>query len=123
MIKILAMLIIKTVYFDKINRNHDPTDCIIFKIGPATGWDIPRACMFLQLRNVCFKSLNIQTIGRIRRNPYPNLIKNEVTDKYYIFSNAPKDNSLDYAVYQYKVKEKFDNEQFSVIKMLKQDEI
>jgi len=100
----------------KITRTNDPTDCIIFKIGPATGWDIPRACMLLQLRNVCSSNLNIQTIGRIKRNPYPNLAKNDITDKYYIFTNIQNKNS-DYSVYDYKVKSQFASEELAVIKI------
>ncbi len=103
---------------DKITRNYDTTDCIIFKIGPATGWDIPRACMLLQLRNVCSSSLNIQTIGRIKRNPYPDLVKNEITDKYYIFTNAPKNSNNDCTVVRYNVKEEFKAEEFVVIKII-----
>ena len=102
----------------KITRNNDPTDCIIFKIGPATGWDIPRACMLLQLRNVCSANLNIQTIGRIRRNPYPGLERNSVTDKDYILSNAPQGGE-DYELYDYKVKDVFNGEELAVIKMVK----
>ena len=65
-------------------------DVIIFKVGPATGWDIPRANMLLQLRNVSSKSLNIQTMGRIMRNPIPTLEQNSITDKYYLYSNYQK---------------------------------
>ncbi|MGL5590571.1 MAG: DEAD/DEAH box helicase [Metamycoplasmataceae bacterium] len=65
-------------------------DVIIFKVGPATGWDIPRANMLLQLRNVSSENLNIQTLGRIMRNPIPNLEKNSITDKYYLYSNYQK---------------------------------
>lgn len=84
-------------------------DAIIFKVGPATGWDIPRANMLLQLRNVSSESLNMQTVGRIMRNPYPNLEKNEITDKYYIWSNYQKP-TRDEAFY--KIKDKFKNERF-----------
>ena len=35
-----------------ISQNNSDIDVIIFKIGPATGWNIPRACMLVQLRNV-----------------------------------------------------------------------
>lgn len=84
-------------------------DVIIFKVGPATGWDIPRANMLLQLRNVSSESLNMQTIGRIMRNPYPNLQENEITKKYYIWSNyqqPTRDESF------YKLKSKFKDEKF-----------
>ncbi len=84
-------------------------DVIIFKVGPATGWDIPRANMLLQLRNVSSESLNMQTIGRIMRNPYLNLERNDTTDKYYIWSNYQKQNR-DQAFY--KLKDKFIEEKF-----------
>ena len=99
---------------EKITRNNDTTDAIIFKIGPATGWDIPRACMLVQLRNVCSTALSIQTIGRIKRNPYPNLEYNETTMKYYIHTNEKK--ALEnFTIYEYKVKKEFENEPMLVI--------
>jgi type III restriction enzyme len=104
---------------EKISRLADTTDCIIFKVGPATGWDIPRACMLLQLRNICSTSLKIQTIGRIKRNPYPNLVKNDITDKYYIFDNSPEGNNKDYTVFKYTVKDEFIQEQFASIQIVK----
>ena len=101
---------------EKITRNNDTTDAIIFKIGPATGWDIPRACMLVQLRNVCSNALSIQTIGRIKRNPYPNLKKNNTTMKYYIHSNEKKVGS-NFNIYEYKVKKEFENEPMLVIRL------
>lgn len=101
---------------EKITRNNDTTDAIIFKIGPATGWDIPRACMLVQLRNVCSTALSIQTIGRIKRNPYTNLQRNETTMKYYIHTNEKKAGS-DFNIYEYKVKEKFKDEPMLVIRL------
>jgi len=99
---------------DDITQNDNGIDCVIFKIGPSTGWDIPRACMLVQLRNVCSSSLNTQTIGRIKRNPYPNLEKNDITDKYYIYSNA--DNiEKEFKVFNYKVKETFIGEELASI--------
>ena len=84
-------------------------DAIIFKVGPATGWDIPRANMLLQLRNVSSESLNVQTIGRIRRNPYTGLKLNEITNKYYVWSNY-QEPSRDEATYN--LKDKYINESF-----------
>ncbi len=98
-----------------ITENSSDIDAIIFKVGPATGWDIPRACMLLQLRKVCSEGLNIQTIGRIKRNCYTNLEKNEITDKYYIYSNAPQDRNL--SIFNAKVKDKFLDEEFMSIEI------
>ena len=72
---------------ESASRNDSNYDVIIFKVGPATGWDIPRACMLLQIREVSSETLNLQTIGRIKRNPMPGLQLNEITNKYYIYSN------------------------------------
>ena len=108
---------------DKITRNDDTTDCIIFKIGPATGWDIPRACMLLQLRNVCSTNLNIQTIGRIKRNPYPNLKRVDTTDKYYLYSNAPAEKNDNLSFHEYTVKDRFKNEEFASIVIKKDKEL
>ncbi|UWV80612.1 hypothetical protein NW069_04955, partial [Mycoplasmopsis cynos] len=35
-----------------ISKDSSPIDVIIFKVGPATGWNIPRARMLVQLRHV-----------------------------------------------------------------------
>ncbi len=88
------------------SKNDSIIDVIIFKVGPATGWDIPRANMLLQLRNVSSESLNIQTLGRIMRNPMKDLSRNETTRKYYLYSNfqKPTRNAASYIL-----KEKHDN--------------
>jgi len=99
----------------EITDNANDIDAIIFKIGPATGWDIPRACMLLQLRKVCSQNFNLQTIGRIKRNCYPKLEKNEITDKYYIYSNA--ENEKDLVVFNAKVKEQFAKEEFMSVEI------
>ncbi len=88
------------------SRKDSQIDAIIFKVGPATGWDIPRANTLLQLRNVSSESLNIQTLGRIMRNPYKNLEFNEITDKYYLYSNYQKPTRFSTAYY---LKEQFKN--------------
>lgn len=112
----------KDFTLDEITENNNSIDAIIFKIGPSTGWDIPRACMLVQLRNVSSTSLSIQTLGRIKRNPYPNLEWNETTSKYYIYSNTDK-TSDDVSVYNYKVREKFSNETFLSIDIVNKAEI
>ena len=96
------------VTLSELSYNDSPFDVIIIKIGPGTGWDIPRACMLVQLRNITSEILNRQTIGRIRRNPIANLRKNATIAKYYVYSNStPSDK---YAVYR--LKEKFKDESY-----------
>lgn len=104
-----------------ISQNNSDIDVIIFKIGPATGWNIPRACMLVQLRNVSSDTLNAQTIGRIRRNPNPSfpddeLMKinpNSISKNYYVYSNYEKKNrEWSYYILQDKFKQNIDDFKF-----------
>ena len=104
-----------------ISQNNSDIDVIIFKIGPATGWNIPRACMLVQLRNVSSDTLNVQTIGRIKRNPNPNfpddeLMKinpNSISKNYYVYSNYEKKNrEWSYYILQDKFKQNIDDFKF-----------
>jgi len=106
---------------DDITKQDSDVDVVLFKVGPSTGWDIPRACMLLQLRKVCSEKLNIQTIGRIKRNPYPGLMKNDVTDKFYIYSNSPQV-SDDLKYFSYKTKERLKDENFASIEIINKNE-
>lgn len=95
----------------KLSANNSIYDVIFFKIGPATGWDIPRAAMLVQLRNVCSESLNIQKIGRIKRNQNPRypFNDNNIVFNYYIYSynKKPDKNHL-----IWELKPEFKNEKF-----------
>ncbi|WAM01934.1 hypothetical protein ONA02_04805 [Mycoplasmopsis felis] len=94
-----------------ISKNTSPVDVIIFKIGPSIGWNIPRACMLVQLRNISSKNLNIQTIGRIKRNPNPgfDFSINSIADNYYIYSNL---NVIDSNTATAVIKQKYVQEEF-----------
>ena len=90
------------------SRNESWIDAIIFKVGPTVGWDIPRANTLLQLRGVQSPALNWQTLGRIKRNPYPGLKYNEVTNKYYVYYNSwPAKKGTEYFLQPYKLKNEF----------------
>ncbi|MDQ0567508.1 DEAD/DEAH box helicase family protein [Mycoplasma yeatsii] len=95
----------------QISKNNSDVDVIIFKVGPATGWNIPRACMLVQLRNVSSESLTIQTLGRIKRNPNPELIdnNNSIGMKYYYYSNVKESVKNKVTL---KLKQKYENYQF-----------
>ncbi len=107
---------------DDITENNNEIDVIMFKIGPSVGWDIPRACMLIQLRKVCSDTLNIQTIGRIKRNPYPALIKNDITDTYYVYSNSPKVNE-NIQIFSYKAKDEFVSKDFLCVEIANKHEL
>ena len=54
---------------DYAKENTSGIDIIIFKMVISEGWDIPRACMLYQVRDVHSPTLGEQVIGRVRRNP------------------------------------------------------
>ncbi|MBZ4218434.1 DEAD/DEAH box helicase family protein [Mycoplasma tauri] len=101
------------VSLKEISRNGSNYDVILFKIGPATGWNIPRACMLVQLRNVASKVLSIQTIGRIRRVPIPmeknNFDENSIANSYFIYSNHQE---VTKSRVEYQLNEQYKNTKF-----------
>ncbi|MGZ9432118.1 DEAD/DEAH box helicase family protein [Mycoplasma sp. 613B] len=95
-----------------LSKNNSPVDVIIFKVGPSTGWNIPRACMLVQLRNISSNNLSIQTIGRIKRNPVPksSLKENSIARNYYIYSNVDREDKQQKLIV---LKDKFKEEEFT----------
>ncbi|ENY69292.1 Type III restriction modification system endonuclease subunit, Res [Metamycoplasma auris 15026] len=96
-----------------ISKNSSDVDVVIFKLGPATGWNIPRACMLVQLRNVSSASLSIQTLGRIKRNPNPNeeAKQNSISFNYYYYSNVSETRKNHINIF---LKDQYKNETFKV---------
>lgn len=92
------------ISLDEASKSDSIYDVVIFKVGASTGWDIPRAAMLVQLRDVSSETLNIQTIGRIKRNPYPGLHLNSITDRYYIYTDYQEKTRT---IEGYSLKEKF----------------
>lgn len=52
----------------ELQSDDSDIDVIIFKFAIATGWNIPRACVLSQYRNIQSDNLKDQTLGRILRN-------------------------------------------------------
>ena len=59
----------KDLWADELKKNISEIDVIIFKMVISEGWNIPRACMLYQIRDVKSEQLNEQVIGRVCRNP------------------------------------------------------
>ncbi len=105
----------KDINLNTISKNNSSIDVVIFKVGPATGWDIPRACMLVQLRKVSSTKLNEQTIGRIKRNPDPTLKNNELFRQYWIYSQfQPKSREI----HKYKLRNKFEKVEIRSIRAI-----
>ncbi|TDV24116.1 type III restriction enzyme [Mycoplasmopsis mustelae] len=96
-----------------ISKDSSPIDVVIFKIGPATGWNIPRACMLVQLRDVSSNNLSVQTIGRIKRNPNPNYEFKDISvaKNYYLYSNI---DIKDTEIKSFKLKNKYQDQKFII---------
>ncbi|VEU59415.1 DEAD/DEAH box helicase family protein [Mesomycoplasma neurolyticum] len=96
-----------------ISNNNSDVDVVIFKVGPAVGWNIPRACMLVKLRDVYSESLNIQTLGRIKRNPNPDYDHDEdsIAWEYYVYS----DHKVDFPTKQsFEIKKEIKNKTFFI---------
>lgn len=84
--------------------NTSTIDVIIFKLAISEGWDIPRACMLYQIRDVKSKQLDEQVIGRVRRNPrlidYEDLSgkAQELATTAWIWGVEPEDQAKVFAV-------------------------
>lgn len=89
----------------QLSKNTSQYSCIIFKVALAKGWNIPRACMIIQLRRWSSKALNTQTIGRIMRNPLKTLEYNKNALIYYVFSNYTKTKNYQKFVLNEKLKD------------------
>lgn len=76
----------------EIGENNNDIDIVFFKQALTTGIDIPRANFLLQLRQVNSEKEFIQTIGRIKRNPFISEWENfspkeqNVLQRYYVIT-------------------------------------
>ncbi|MBR4025575.1 MAG: DEAD/DEAH box helicase family protein, partial [Mycoplasmataceae bacterium] len=80
----------KTNKKEEIIDNKSPIDILIFKTAIATGWDIPRANILVRIREAKTKAFNIQTLGRILRNPFFKYYGNELIDNAFVFTRDEK---------------------------------
>jgi type III restriction enzyme len=71
---------------DGIEDNFASPIVLIFKQAIATGWDCPRACILVKLRENMDEVFEVQTIGRIRRMPEAKHYNNDILDDCYIYT-------------------------------------
>ncbi len=70
--------------------NKSSIEILIFKTAIATGWDIPRANILVRIREAKTKAFNIQTLGRILRNPFFKYYNNNLIDNAFVFTRDEK---------------------------------
>lgn len=80
----------KTTTKEELIRDNSPYDVLIFKQAIATGWDIPRANILVRLREPVSSKFDIQTLGRILRNPRFNYFDNYLIDNAFVFTRDNK---------------------------------
>lgn len=73
---------------ENIRDNNSEVDFLIFKQAVATGWDCPRACILVKLRDTKSTTFDLQTIGRILRMPKRRHYSFECLNNGYIYTNS-----------------------------------
>ena len=74
----------------EITDNKSKFEVLVFKQAIATGWDIPRANILIRLREPVSSKFDIQTLGRILRNPLMKYYNNDLVDNAYVFTYDKK---------------------------------
>lgn len=99
---------------EHISDPDSPVDFMLFKYAAGTGWDCPRAHVIVMFREIESPTFKTQTLGRILRNPVPqvdltafpelsegflytNYRKNEISDIPGTVENKPKTEVTDIA--------------------------
>ena len=70
-----------------LNSNYD---VLVFKQAIATGWDIPRANILIRLREPISPKFDIQTLGRVLRNPRFKYYDSGLIDNAFVFTRDEK---------------------------------
>lgn len=75
---------------EELTNIDSPFEVLVFKQAIATGWDIPRANILIRLREPQSPKFDIQTLGRILRNPFFRYYNNELIDNAFVFTRDKK---------------------------------
>ncbi len=88
----------KALWHKYVKDNASFIDVVIFKMVITEGFDMPRACMLYQVRDSKSSSLDMQVIGRVRRNPMLKEFEKldsktqEVFSRALVYGIKPKEN-------------------------------
>jgi len=106
-----------------LQKNGSDIDVIIFKYSVATGWNIPRAAILCQYRNVQKETLHLQTLGRVMRNIFvgkDDLFSQLTEEKQKIVLTcwlySFHDSAKIYQSFTLQLKDKFKNENILITK-------
>lgn len=71
---------------EEITAPDSQFEVLIFKQAIATGWDVPRANILVRIREPKSPKFDIQTLGRILRNPFFKYFNNKLIDNAFVFT-------------------------------------
>lgn len=80
----------KSPGLDRIDELTSPIRVLLFKQAVAKGWDCPRAYVLVRLRSTKSVQFNIQTIGRICRQPERKHYQFEPLDNAFIYTDTDR---------------------------------
>lgn len=66
---------------------NDDIKLLIFKQAIATGWDVPRASVWVKFRKNMNQSFEVQTLGRILRNQFLKYFNNDLIDCGFVYTD------------------------------------
>lgn len=75
--------------FDKesVKDDDSPIDVLIFKQAISTGWDCQRAYVWVKLRSNMSEVFEVQTMGRVMRQPGRRYYDNEILNVGYVYTD------------------------------------
>ncbi len=77
---------------ERIEKNNNEVEVMLFKQTIALGWDCPRAHILVLFRHWSSSTFSVQTLGRIMRMPEPEngrYYPNELLNSAYVYSDLP----------------------------------
>lgn len=93
----------KELNMENVRESNNPVSFVIAKQAISTGWDAPRAQIWVKLRNIGSISFNAQTLGRILRMPEGHKVNDEVHPNYKFFEESALNNAYVYTDEAYDV--------------------
>jgi len=80
---------ITTPGFDKesVKDDDSPIDVLVFKQAISTGWDCQRAYIWVKLRDNMSERFEVQTVGRVNRQPNRKYFDNEILNVGYVYTD------------------------------------
>lgn len=93
----------KTINMEGIQESDSPVSFVIFKQALSTGWDAPRASLWIKLRNIGSVTFDSQTLGRVLRMPEGKKVTEPTHPNYKFFEADALNNAYVYTDRNYDV--------------------